>query len=474
MEKANRMNDVSEKLPFKVKFAYGLSGYTSFITWTLFSMYGLYFFTDVVGLAAAFAGAIISLGTIWDAVTDPIIGSISDGIKSEKGRRRPLIIGVAVPFVLISILLFTNFGLSEAASRVYFIIVILLYYTAQTVLDISSSALGSEMTLDYDERSTLATYKNFFCMAVVIIVSPTLMLVTYFGQKLENADFGWSCTLAIYMIIALFFIFILWKTTKGYERYSGDGEAAKFSFRDLKEVFKNKSTRIVMIIFALAVFGNTINLALQVYYYSYYMQMNEAQIASITMIVGILSCIGAFGIDILCKKVSKKSAWIIAVGIESLAMILLIGFILKPGNPGMLYLLVFLMALGTCAVYQVPWSMIPDCVDVNELESGKRTDGIIFGFVAFIQKVSGAVAMALVGVLLTVIGYVEGAAQSAETLTGLKYMYAFLCGGIFLLSVIVVTRYPLSKSRHDAVLKGIEDRKQGKEINMDDFKDLIS
>lgn len=473
MENTNRMGNTGEKLPFKVKLAYGLSGYTSFITWTLFSLYGMYFFTDVVGLAAAFAGAIISLGTIWDAVTDPIIGSVSDGIKSEKGRRRPLIIGVALPFVLISVLLFTNFGFSEAASKVYFVIVILLYYTAQTVLDISSSALGSEMTLDYDERSTLATYKNFFCMAVVIIVSPTLMLVTYFGEKLESPDFGWSCALAIYMIIALIFIFILWKTTKGYERYGGDEETVKFSFRDLKEVFRNKATRVVMIIFALAVFGNTINLSLQVYYYSYYMEMNEAQIASVMMVIGILSCVGAFGIDVLCKKVSKKSAWIIAMGIEGLAMVLLIGFVLNPGNIGMLYLLVLLMALGTCAVYQVPWSMIPDCVDVNELESGKRTDGVIFGFVAFIQKVSGAVAMALVGVLLTAIGYVEGAAQSVETLTGLKYMYAFLCGGIFLVSVIVVIKYPLSKARHDAVLRGIEDRKQGKEPHMEDFKDLI-
>lgn len=473
MENTNRMGGTGKKLPFKVKLAYGLSGYTSFITWTLFSLYGMYFFTDVVGLAAAFAGAIISLGTIWDAVIDPIIGSLSDGIKSEKGRRRPLIIGVAVPFVLISVLLFTNFGFSETVSKVYFVIVILLYYTAQAVLDISSSALGSEMTLDYDERSTLATYKNFFCMAVVIIVGPTLMLVTWFGQKLGNPDFGWSCALAIYMVLALIFIFILWKTTKGYERYGEDEETAKSSFRDLKEVFKNKSTRIVMIIFALAVFGNTINLSLQVYYYSYYLRMSEAQIASITMTIGILSCIGAFGIDILCKKVSKKSAWIIAMGIEGLAMVLLIGFILKPGSIGLLYLLVFLMALGTCAVYQVPWSMIPDCVDVNELESGMRMDGVIFGFVAFTQKVSGAVAMALVGVLLTAIGYAEGVAQSAETLAGLKCIYAFLCGGIFLLSAIVAVKYPLSKGRHDAVWKGLEDQKQGKDVDMKDFKDLI-
>ena len=239
----------SEKLPFKVKLGYGLSGYTSFITWTAFSYYGLYFFTDVVGLSAAFAGAMISLGTLWDAITDPIVGGISDNLKWKSGRRRPLIIGVALPFVFISILLFTNWGFSEAVSKVYFVIIILLYYTAQTVLDISSSALGSEMTVDYDERATLATFKNYFGLTATVAISPTLVLVAYFGGWFEKADFGWSCTLAIYMIVALIFIFILWKSTKGYERHRED--SGKFSAADIKEIFKSKPTRIVMLILSL-------------------------------------------------------------------------------------------------------------------------------------------------------------------------------------------------------------------------------
>src|SRR5699024_12204472 len=107
MEKKAIDRENNEKLPTKVKLAYGLSGYYSFITWTAFSYYGLYFFTDVVGLSAIFAGAIISLGIFWDAITDPIVGGISDNLKSKYGRRRPLIIGGALPFVLISILMFT-------------------------------------------------------------------------------------------------------------------------------------------------------------------------------------------------------------------------------------------------------------------------------------------------------------------------------------------------------------------------------
>ncbi len=462
---------LSEKLPFKVKLGYGLSGYCSFITWTAFSFYGLYFFTDVVGLSAAFAGAMISVGTLWDAITDPIVGGISDNLKLKSGRRRPLIIGVAIPFVCISILLFTNWGFDETASKIYFVIIILLYYTAQTVLDISSSALGSEMTVDYDERASLATFKNYFGLAATVAISPTLMLVAYFGGLFDNGDSGWSMTIACYMIIALLFIFCMWKVTKGYERHRGDSE--KFSYKDVARVFRSKPTRIVMLVFGIAIFANTINYSLQVFYYTNYAELNDAQIASVTLLFGVASIVGAFVTDKLMKRFSKKGAWIIAIGLEAIVMIVMIGFIIQPGSIISIYILALLMALGNAAVYQVPWAMIPDCVDVTELETGKRIDGIVFGIVAFIQKFCGALGAAVLGTLLTLIGYSDAAVQSPETLAGLKYLYAFLCGGIYLITVLIVLKYPLSKKRHDDVRIAVQEQRAGKEIDLSKFKDLI-
>ena len=462
---------MKQKLPFKVKLAYGLSGYSSFITWTIFSFYGLYFFTDVVGFTAAFAGSIISLGTLWDAITDPVIGALSDNVKSEKGRRRPLIIGIAVPFALVSILLFTDFAFSESVSKIYFIVIILAYYTIQTILDISSSALGSEMTLDYDERSSLATYKNFFCMAVVIIVSPTLMLTSYFGRFFQNHAFGWSCTLALYMVFALLCIVVLWKTTKGYERYESDDTGIKL--KNFREVFRNRPAKIVMAIFALGVFGNTANLSLQVYYFGHYVRMTDAQIAAVMTVSGIAACIAAFGVDFLCQKFSKKAAWLLAVGLEAASMILFIGFLIHPGQVVLVYILFLLMSLGTCAIYQVPWSMIPDCVDVNLLISEKRIDGLVFGLVAFLQKVSGAIAIALVGIALTAIDYQAGQTQDVKTLEALKFLYGFGCGGIFLISLVLALKYPLSRKRHAEFLTAITEKQEGKEIDREKFKDLI-
>ncbi len=469
-------NGQNEKLPFKVKLGYGMSGYCSFIAWTAFSYYGLYFFTDVVGISAAFAGAMISLGTLWDAITDPIVGSISDNLKLKAGRRRPLIIGVALPFFFIAILLFTNWGFDETVSKVYFVIIVLLYYTAQTVLDISASALGSEMTLDYDERASLATWKNYFGLCATVAISPTLVLVAYFGGWFKNSDYGWSVTIACYMLIALLFIFILWKTTKGYEKNRGEGEGSnKFAFKDIGEILKNKPARIVILIFAIGIFSNTINYAVQVYYYTNYAQLTEGQIATVTLVFGIVSVIMAWVTDRLMQGLSKKIAWIIAVGLEGVVLIIMVGMIIQPGaSIGTVYVLAILMSLGNAAVYQVPWAMIPDCVDVHELKTGKRIDGVIFGLVAFAQKASGAIGAALLGTILTVIGYDAAATvQTASALSGLKNVYGFLVGGLYVVSCLVALAYPLSKARHDKVCEAIEDRKQGKEIDLGEFKDLI-
>lgn len=472
----NVVNRQNQKLPFKVKLGYGMSGYCSFIAWTAFSYYGLYFFTDVVGLSAAFAGAMISVGTLWDAITDPIVGGISDNLKWKAGRRRPLIIGVALPFFFIAILMFTNWGFDETVSKVYFVIVVLLYYTAQTVLDISSSALGSEMTTDYDERASLATWKNYFGLSATVAISPTLVLVAYFGNWFENSDFGWSMTLACYMLVALIFIFILWKTTKGYEVNRGEGEGSnKFSFKDIAEIIKNKPARLVILIFMIGIFANTINYAVQVYYYTNYAQLTGGQIATITLVFGVVSIAMAWVTDRIMQGLSKKAAWIIGVGLEGVVLIVMVGIILQPGaSVGSIYVLAILMSLGNAAVYQVPWAMIPDCVDVHELKTGKRIDGVIFGLIAFAQKASGAIGAALLGVILTIAGYDAAATvQTASALAGLKNVYGFLVGGLYVVSCIVVIAYPLSKKRHDRVCEAIEERKHGKELDMSEFKDLI-
>lgn len=465
----NTKRDLNAKLPLKVKFGYGTSGFCSFMTWTAFSYYGLFFMTDIVGMSAAFAGALISLGTLWDAITDPIVGSISDNLKNPKGRRRPLIKMVALPFIIISVLLFTNLGLSQTMNKIYFLVVILIYYTAQTVLDISASSLGSEMTNNYDERASLATWKNYFGLLPTVAISACLIMVDFWGEKLGNANLGWTATMACYMAIVFVLIIILYKTTEGYERPRREGEeASSFSFKDVINLFKNKGTRIVMLIFGVSIFANTINYSVQVYYYTEYMGMTAEQVALATFVFGLASVVCAYFVELLMVKIDKKMSWVVSMGLEALVLIIAIGFFIKAGSGSMTALVVtmLLMGLGNAAVYQVPWAMIPDCVDVDQLKDpqGKRNDGIVFGAVAFVQKACGALGALVLGTLITM---ANGDANAY------KFIFAFVVGGIYLVTCFIVLLYPINKQRHDDVIEAIEARESGQTVDLNNFKDLF-
>lgn len=461
-----QQHDFNAKLPFKVKLSYGFSGYCSFITWTIFSYYGLYFFTENVGLSAAFAGAMISLGTLWDAITDPLVGTLSDNSKNPKGRRRPLMKKIAIPFILVSMLLFTDWGFSEGVSKVYFVFIILAYYTCQTVVDISASSLGSEMTNDYDERSSLATFKNYFGLTPTVIVGLSLTLSTVFAGVF-GPRFGWTGAVGVFMILWSIFMFFLYRNTEGYERPRQENEeSAGFKAKDIIDLFRNKATRIVMMIFGLGILVNTINYSIQVFYYTVYVGLSDAQVAMATMAFGIASVVCAYFCDVIMKKKDKKFAWIVSVGSEGLVLLLGAGLMVgyHSGSLASVVIMMILMGLGNAAIYQVPWAMIPDCVDVNELASGKRTDGIIFGAVAFVQKACGAIGALLLGLLIT---------ATAGSPFAYRYIFAFVVGGAYILSCLIVMKYPLSKKRHDDVIDAIGRRKNGEKIDLADFHDLI-
>jgi Na+/melibiose symporter-like transporter len=187
-----------KKIPFKIKVGYGVTGWATLFTFTVFTTYGLYFFTDVAGLAPAFAGLLLAIGTLWDAVTDPLIGAWTDKRDPAKGRRRPFIFAVALPFGIVSWLMFTNWGFEDLGTKVYFMLIVIAYYSVQTLLDIPYTALGAEMTKDYDERSSLNSHRAFWATVGSILTGFTLILVSYFTELTENEYLGWSITNAVF------------------------------------------------------------------------------------------------------------------------------------------------------------------------------------------------------------------------------------------------------------------------------------
>ncbi|RLB99781.1 MAG: MFS transporter, partial [Deltaproteobacteria bacterium] len=156
--------EISSRIPGWVKFGYGGGEGSNSLIWTLFYVYFLFFLTDVVKIKPATAGFIMMIGVLWDAITDPLIGVWSDNLKWKWGRRRPLLLAVALPYGILSWLLFTDFNLGNTGTVIYFILVVIGYMTAFTFLNVPYTALAAEMTQDYDERTSLISFRTLWSM----------------------------------------------------------------------------------------------------------------------------------------------------------------------------------------------------------------------------------------------------------------------------------------------------------------------
>ena len=196
------------RLPFKVKFYYGGVEGGITVVWGVFSFFFLFFLTDIVGINPATAGTIMLIAGIWDAVTDPLAGIISDRTKSKWGRRRPYLIGFVVPFAVSAWLLFTDFGLSPEWTVAYFIMVNILFYFVQDFIAVPGNSLAAEMTRDYDERTTLVSWRTVWSSLFTLIgmVAPLLLVDTFSGVFGEERRIVEEIGSKIYSLLYLLYL----------------------------------------------------------------------------------------------------------------------------------------------------------------------------------------------------------------------------------------------------------------------------
>jgi sugar (glycoside-pentoside-hexuronide) transporter len=464
----------TKRISWKTKIGYGAPGWATLFTFTMFTTYGLFFFTDVVGLSAAFAGLIMSIGTIWDAISDPIVGTISDMRDPKKGRRRPFMFWVAIPFGIATWLLFTDFGLGAAATKAYFIIVALFFYTVQTLIDIPYTALSGEMTADYDERSTLGSVRIVWALLGVIFGG----MVLFFTGKIQEVfsvseQAAWSFVFAGFGVLCTVSIYIGWKATKGYE----DEDAAnveKFSFKSIVDgPLKNVGFLHVAGAFIFGIIAQAIFLGSMTYYLYYNLNLSDGQVASVNTIMWIIGLLWVWPVNKLSQAFSKKVSWNFSFGIWLICMLVFPWLINKPGSVFAPIVMFSILVVGLNALYQVVYALIPDCVEVDELKNGERKEGIYYSTATISQKTASAIAISILGSVLTAIGYDASVAPGPSTLEGIKVIFSIGTAVACLLSILCIASNPLNKKRYGEVCDALERKRAGETIDMNEFRDLI-
>jgi GPH family glycoside/pentoside/hexuronide:cation symporter len=446
---------MTEKLSRKAKLLYGVGDTGFSLTSTILGAYFAIFMIDVVGLQAELAAIAVFIGKSWDYINDPIFGYISDRTRTRWGRRRPFLLFGAIPYgLMFSMLWYRPAFESEVALVVYYSIAFVLFEAAATLIYMPYFALTPELTSDYDERTSLTTYRMFFSiLGSLLAFTVPLMIVGSFTPENASQVFVMGLVFGAISAAPLFLVFL---GTKEKEEYSNQAQPSiRQSF---KIVRGNKPFFYGLIIYQMTWISVNIVQAVLLFYVKYVAvreEMSDAIMATI-----FVTAIFALPIwEYVSRRYDKRWAYIGGIAFWALVQIVLITV---TGASPLSYILVlcFLAGIGVAAAHVLPWAIIPDAIEWGELQSGERHEGIYYSLVTLTNKIANSIAVPLVLFMLGRTGYVPSAAVQPESaLWGIRISMGPIPAVLLVVGIIFAYKYPLTRAKFTEVTQKLEARR---------------
>ena len=451
------------KLSRTTKLAYGAGDLGAAIVTAINGFFLLDFLINIAGLRPGMAGNIFLIAKIWDAVNDPFIGWLTDKTISRWGRRRPWLLIAAVPFGLAFFLQWIVPPLSETGKFWYYLIVALLLDTAFTAVNVPYAALTAELTQDYDERTQLSSVRmSFSILGGVLAAFFHGILVNLFPK---GSSIGYTVSAAIWSVAIVVPCFITFFGTKEPDfaaatKSSTAASAGPGFLEGLRIAFRNKAFILVTLIYMLS--WLTIQFAqnnMRIYTKDW-IQMDMGLFSFLLLAIQLSSFIWVLIWARVSDKIGKKNIYYLGAGFFVAALMGL--YFLQPGQTVQTFLLAIMGGIGISVGYLVPWSMLPDVIELDELETGQRREGVFYGFFVFLQKMGLALGMFISGWALELSGYVNASAanpdpvQPASALLTIRWLIGPASAAVLLLSFVAVYFYPITREKHAELRAQIE------------------
>jgi len=446
------------------KIGYGVGDMYAGGAFLLVGLLFLNFLTDVAGLTPALAGVVFLVGKIWDAISDPLMGLISDRTKSRHGRRRIyFLIGIIPIFFTFSMLWYTVNSQNQAILFIYYVLAYILFNTVFTMVMVPYNALLPNMIKDYKQRTSFNTVR-LTCSAVSAILSgvfPRLIVNSFESTQTGYVVMG----LVFGLLYALPWIVVFRKTWE----LPVEKMPARTNFRDLlkefQQAFRNKSFRQHSSFFVSGQTAVDFLTTLFIYYLTYVLDRAD----EFSIVLGALLVVQLISMSIhgaISKKYGKTvplriglSIWLVGLGITL--------FITKDSPWYLIYIVAAMSGIGSSASTFVPWSILPEISDIDELITGKRREGIYAGMSTLIRKIAQAISVAVIGLVLDKIGYIANVAQTPEVVLGIRLLF-FVGPVIFMIIAFIMSaRYKMTEEKHTILMNEIASRKNGAEPSQD-------
>jgi glycoside/pentoside/hexuronide:cation symporter, GPH family len=492
METGDKMKEKKKpnvmKLRIREKFAYGGAAVALEAIKNITSMFLMFFYADKIGISPAIVGAALMIGKIWDGISDPLMGYISDHTQAKWGRRRTYLLCGSVPIGILFYFLWAPPAFLTAVPGAGIVVFLFIFYllvnTGYTVVAVPYYSLGAEISTDPDERSAAFSFnyvgqKIGMLLAILLpniafsfydkiimglhtnlgLFSPekTEALIVYFS----NEQNSFRVIGAVLGIIITATILITFKGTKERiainvePKVEGFTNTGKRIFGDFFGTLKNQPFRILIIATIVAEVNGGIVLTLLPYVVIYWLKMDA--LLTVFMLEAVtIGSISAFLWVKLSKKIGKKTVFAITMVMYGVAAW---SYLLQ--GPGLEIRMIFLAALwgASLAGYVMIWSLIADFVDYDELETGYRHEGQFYGVYTLVTKLATALGMFLVGIFLSTIGLEHGVEVTPKMISSLKIFVGPVAGTINFIGVIIFLRMKYDKNAHKEVRAKLEKRR---------------
>ncbi|MDP4239038.1 MAG: MFS transporter [Bacteroidota bacterium] len=446
-----------EKVKLGEKIAYGLGDAASCMFWKLFTMYLLFFYTDIIGLPAAAIGTMLLVTCLWNTFLDPFIGVICDRTNSRWGKFRPYILWMTIPFGICAVLTFTSPAFGITGKLIYAYISYTLMMTVYSFINVPYASLLGVMSSNPQTRTVLSIFRMTFAFGgsflVLLLIEP---LVAYFNiigstETKINLIFGWQMAAVVFAVIAVVMFFATFLCTR--ERVEPVNDVRNNFRDDLKDLGHNKPWWILFFAGILALIFNSMRDGSAVYYFKYYVRNTEAfrfsfmdASVSLTTLYFILgqaaNIIGILFVIPLSRSIGKKMTYLTAMASASVFSVLF--YFLDRSNIMGIMLLQFTISFCAGIIFPLLWSMYADIADYSEIKTGRRATGLIFSSSSMSQKFGWTIGGALTGWLFSYFGFHANAIQTEMAQNGIRMMMSFLPAAGTILSVVVIAFYPLN------------------------------
>ena len=445
------------------KLSFGIGALGKDLCYAIISYFLMIYFTDTVGLTPLFVGNLFLVARVWDAFNDPMMGFVVDNTRTKWGKFRPWILIGTVLNAIVLVFMFTKpLGLEGTSMYVYFSVVYILWGMTYTVMDIPYWSMLPSLSSTKKERDSMSVIPRIFASTAWLLMGAfALKLVSVLGNG--DSATGYSALakiIAVIFVVTSIITVVFVKDRSCQDMETGE-KAQKLTIKDALHVITGNDQLKVFIGVVLC-YNLVVQLAggIAIYYFKY-VTGNEGLYPIFTTAAQFAEIAALFLFPILSKFFTKKQVFAIASFSPAigLAGVVLCGFI-APQNVAIVAISGIFYKLGSGLTLGATTVMLADVIDYGQVKLGSRNESIIASFQTLLVKTASAVSAWLIGVGLTIVGYVANAEQTASTIMGMRILMGVVPSVITILAFVIYAKgYKLEGAYLEEILEKVKNVK---------------